>query len=546
MQKFIHIFYTVLLAGIFLLVIYLSVHFKENIYQKRTDGGYKQLKEYETSWLKDEDAPQRIKSEISFTIQDVSDGNFSLIFFTKHQNVEVFINEELVYSLKPDSENLFGKTSGKSWNSIPIFHRDEGKPVRILLTPVYENTVGVIPDFYLGTQYTLYNDIIRKNIFIFFLSVVAIVLGLVFVMFSLYNYRNTETDKSLLMLGIFSVMIGTWKFADMDAVALLFPGSLLFANLPYLALLLVVVPFVLFVKELFTKKNGLVWDILCIAGLAVAGISLLLQFLHIRDLREMLWLNHLVMGALIVVVLCRMHQELQQHGWNKRLKATTGCIAACVTGVAADIGVYYISKGTTMTVLGIMGFVAYVVVLGALSLQDTKKLMAAGMQVKRLEKMAFNDQLTGLYNRAAYVDFTCNDSFNVKDCIVVMCDLNNLKKCNDTYGHEAGDRYIIQSAKEIRAVFENLGRCFRLGGDEFCILINGSTIEECKDRIQALKVSLSEYNRTHPEEFPIQIACGYKMFDKSIDYDIGDTLRRADKMMYHEKLMMKQEKIAAC
>ena len=119
--------------------------------------------------------------------------------------------------------------------------------------------------------------------------------------------------------------------------------------------------------------------------------------------------------------------------------------------------------------------------------------------------------------------------------------LNKLKKCNDTLGHEKGDRYIRCSADLIQQVFGDIGKCYRMGGDEFCVLLKGVPQEECAKRVQRLKNRVDESNRENPDEFPIQIACGYKIYDSKLDFDLGDTLRRADKMMYHEKFVMKQQ-----
>ena len=55
--------------------------------------------------------------------------------------------------------------------------------------------------------------------------------------------------------------------------------------------------------------------------------------------------------------------------------------------------------------------------------------------------------------------------------MVVTFDLNNLKMCNDNYGHSSGDAYIIHSAHIIETTFDRFGKCYRIGGDEFCCLI---------------------------------------------------------------------------
>lgn len=55
--------------------------------------------------------------------------------------------------------------------------------------------------------------------------------------------------------------------------------------------------------------------------------------------------------------------------------------------------------------------------------------------------------------------------------MVVTFDLNNLKNCNDNYGHRVGDAYIINAARIIENTFERYGKCYRIGGDEFCCII---------------------------------------------------------------------------
>ena len=79
-----------------------------------------------------------------------------------------------------------------------------------------------------------------------------------------------------------------------------------------------------------------------------------------------------------------------------------------------------------------------------------------------------------------------------------------------------------------------------MGGDEFAIIIKDKTFEECQNYIEELRKRQEEYRNNHPEEFPIYIACGFAIYDKSIDCDINDTMRRADKCMYADKYRIKQ------
>ena len=252
-------------------------------------------------------------------------------------------------------------------------------------------------------------------------------------------------------------------------------------------------------------------------------------------------MNHLVMGMLLVIGVVMLIRELYQVGWNSKLKMMMLCLGACLLGMVADMFIYYISHGASVTVMGMLGFLVYIIVLGVQSVREAKNLMDIGIQAERFEKMAYHDQLTGMYNRAAYADYTGQASFKLNGSVVMMCDLNNLKHCNDTWGHEKGDIYISSSADILQEVFGKVGKCYRVGGDEFCVLLREVSTKRCEQFIEELKRKAREWNRNSTEKFEIQIACGYAVYDKKIDYDLGDTLRRADRMMYHEKFMMKQE-----
>lgn len=541
MKKKMSILYIGCVLILFLFFLFICATCKYDVVQTRESGGYHKLTEYESISVEDDTQPLGISKEYTMCFQKLASDGDSLIFYTVHQNVEVYIDSELVYSVRPDVENPIGKTAGSRWNVIHLNQQDEGKEIRIVLGPVYENVKNTVPDFYFGTLFDLWMELMKKNLLPFILSLVAVVIGVLFVAYTLYNFRNSEVDKSLVMMGFFAIGIGIWRISDMDCLSFLFPYAIGLNYIQYLALMVVVVPFVLFAKELFTQKENRIWYVLCFLSLTVNVLSVFAQIIGIKDLREMLVMNHTVMILAVLLIIGMVFYELRKKGWNNRLKVMVICMAACVLGFAVDIAVYYVYGGTSMMVIGMFCFLVYIIVLGVQTLQDMKQLMRNGMEAKHYEQMAYHDQLTGLYNRTAYAAFTTKADFAPEQYIVVMFDLNDLKKCNDTHGHDKGDRYIVQSAKLIWRSFGDLGKCYRMGGDEFCALLKNSSVGECVERIQKLKKAVEACNQKEPEEFPIQIACGYERYDNRMDYDLSDTLRRADKMMYREKMAMKQK-----
>lgn len=545
MKKIVYVLYTAGIFCLFLFYIYLCFAMHNETFEERGDSGYEMITEYEEHHIEQKGLPQGIKEVYLFDLQELPDREQCLMFYSLHQEVDVYMGEKLVYSLHPSKGNVFGKTPGRCWNAVPVFKEDSGSRVRVELTPVYGSSVGGVPDFYFGSELRIWMAILLRNFVPFFLGLVAVFAGLAFLLFTIYNYKSTKVDKSLMMMGMFSIHIGIWKITDMEAFSLVVPSHGAADYLPFLSLLLVIIPYILFVKELFSKKEHIIWYILCFGCFAVAILSIGLQVAGIADLRQTLWLTHLDMVAMVVVVLGMLFIEWRIAGWNSQLKLMAACLGICLLGLVSDLVLFYVSKGSAMMFFGMFGFLAYIIILGIMSIRRTKKLIKIGMKAKRYERMAYHDQLTGLFNRTAYAEHTGAKNFAPDNCIAVMFDLNDLKKCNDTQGHEQGDRYIMCGTQIISQSFGDIGKCYRMGGDEFCVLLENVSLEKCRQRIRKLKQLVEEHNKEYPDEFPVQIACGYEIYDKEVDFDFGDTLRRADKMMYHEKFIMKTGKSSA-
>ena len=473
--------------------------------------------------------------------QQISDA--SLIFFSLHQSATVSLDGEDIYSVKPDSHNAFGSTTGCVWNVIMLSEADSGKQMTIEIIPAYSSSNDFVPDFLLGSRYAICKDKILTSLPSIICGIFAILIGGFYIAYILYNRRNTEVDKSLLLLGCFSMLLGCWKVVDSNAFYLLLPGKVAFSYGDFLLLALVPVPYCMFMRQMHSSADRPIWNVPCIASIVGTFVIVAAQIFHIADMRQLLRLIHILLLLLAVVCVIMLVKEVRTVGLNKKLRKNLFCIALCGLGLVLDLIIYYVTKGKIQSFLGILNFLVYNVVLGASTMQEAKELMKIGMQARSLEKMAYHDQLTGLYNRTAYAG-DIGSGFEPEHCIVVMCDLNDLKKCNDTQGHEMGDKYIKESARIINECFGDSGRCYRMGGDEFCVLLKNRSLEDCKKRITRMKEKCDKYNREN-DDITIRIACGYELFDKRLDYDINDTSRRADRMMYHEKFTMKQQMAGA-
>ncbi len=150
------------------------------------------------------------------------------------------------------------------------------------------------------------------------------------------------------------------------------------------------------------------------------------------------------------------------------------------------------------------------------------------------------DALTGTKNKHAYVDFETelNRRIEEEDDVrfaVVVCDINDLKKVNDTYGHHKGDIYIKQASQIICDTFKH-SPVFRIGGDEFAVIAQGKDYEN----INELMEKLAESNRkTAQTTEDVVLACGVAVFNN--DKRVSAVFERADIKMYENKKKLKEE-----
>ena len=145
--------------------------------------------------------------------------------------------------------------------------------------------------------------------------------------------------------------------------------------------------------------------------------------------------------------------------------------------------------------------------------------------IKELERASYTDLLTGVNNRNCYIGKLRQLSRSVLQTLgVIYIDINGMKKLNDSFGHEYGDRVIQNVADILRMCAEN--DVYRVGGDEFVVL--------CEDLKEADFQALTESLRRDFEEsrdYKVSIGCTWK--DR--DISVGDEIMRADDLMYAQK-----------
>lgn len=163
--------------------------------------------------------------------------------------------------------------------------------------------------------------------------------------------------------------------------------------------------------------------------------------------------------------------------------------------------------------------------------------------MKQMQGLAFQDSLTGVRNKMAYDSYLSElkdriERGEVKSYGIAVLDTNNLKEINDTYGHENGNAYLVNSCKLICQIFTH-SPVFRIGGDEFLVVLTGRDLENHSELMTQLKESM---DLTKNASFPwkqISIACGLGIASYAKGTTIEETFNKADKNMYINKREIK-------
>ncbi len=152
------------------------------------------------------------------------------------------------------------------------------------------------------------------------------------------------------------------------------------------------------------------------------------------------------------------------------------------------------------------------------------------------------DSLTGLKNKNSFsVDLHNIEAGNTERYAISTIDLNGLKHINDTRGHQAGDLYIQRAGTVIKNAMKDTAHIgYRMGGDEFAVVMKDVEIEDIKAFVERLNKETEDINKN--SGLTVSMSVGYAKFDKDKDRNFSMTMERSDAMMYENKRLYYKEK----
>lgn len=468
----------------------------------------------------------------------------AIVYNTVHMRLEVLIDGETVYELKTGEDSTI-KTTGFCWNTITLSEDDAGKEIVFLVTPVYSDSTPKGSFFY-GTYRDIERRILAERVLRLVLSGTIVLVGIAMLFYGLLVVKKGQDSETIIQFAIFATMLGIWSAIETQIPDWIFPCSMVIVVVSHLMLMTLPIPFMLFLRRMYHNGESRLWGICCYINCAVIAVRVVLQIAGVYDLRETLLLTHICLLLFVIVIVVMTIREIALHGLAGQIKINSICVLVILVSTMLELAIYRF--GNMSTPLGSMGFLFYITVMGIVNVRRTRELMEQARESALYRKLAFTDELTGLSNRTAFREDLekrmepdkAAGREGILPTVVYMFDLNDLKKCNDTYGHDYGDQYIKMAAGVLKKLFAQEGQCYRIGGDEFCAWAPYTSQDAIDEKLLLLEKEIRELNN-RGFVVTVSIAVGYAIYQESEDGGgLYSTMKRADTMMYERKQQYKK------
>ncbi len=472
--------------------------------------------------------------EYRFLLEQPSENGMALRFLSSHQTVFVYADGVLVYSLEA-IPSIFGTSPGSIINMVEIPMNTSDILVRF--ESMFPSVRNADFFFFYGDAIDMYRSVISGSLLATGLSALIVVVGVALMLYWTVSRKRTKADPTMAYFGLFAVLIGLWSMNETDIAMIFLQNRTIGSFVGYTLLLLMPVPFIQFVRYFFQISNSVISRVLSALSIVVGIVFPVLHLTGAAEYKTTAKWIHCMMVLSVLYMFGSLIYCIRKKGFVHRVKANLIATIALMTSFLADLFAYY--NGFEQTdVMGKIGILIYIIILAIESLSDVFRQIDEGRKAEYYKGMAEIDVMTGLLNRSAFEEWEeRHEQFD--DMMIVTFDLNNLKTCNDTLGHKAGDTYITEASQMIKRVFGTIGKCYRIGGDEFCAVIPRGSKIDIEHYIDKLRKEEEEFNQKN-DGLRVGIAVGYAIHESG-DETFESTRDRADRKMYRNKTAIKKK-----
>lgn len=543
---------------IFLLVIVilfaLTLSYGMIQYRGENFGLYeKQTYEMNTGWVLEDasgyqtevtlpaelDIPNHTEYSISTYIPEDFPEGMSILYRTAQQSSKVLVDGKIIYERGQDTSMFPGEFRGSSWNIVLISKDYAGKKLTLTLMSPYENISGTINEVRYGYKSALMYYVIHRQLGQLLCATLMLLIGISLFLFHAIKAKSGASSIHITYLALFAVFCSFYLFGESRMLQFYTSNEFLVTALPFLSEIMFPIPLFMYAEGKWMPRHKWVAVMLQWVYFIDFLVTVALQFLGIADFYETIIIFHASVVATMIAIVIVSLRELIIFKYKESF-IMTQALGVLIIGTAAGMWELYHQSFANVGVCLQIGIVGFELVMAVDAIQNFNQYEEQLREKAYYEKLAYIDTLTNGQNRNAYMDrifkLTKEEKHKNRICYALF-DMNNLKVINDTYGHATGDDAIQRTYRCLVKAFGRKGDCYRIGGDEFAVIMESCKEEDFETANKVLEHEIELNNRE--VDYQLSIAGGYALSEPEQELSFEMLMKQADQMLYRNKHKMK-------
>lgn len=484
------------------------------------------------------------------TVPKDIDDNSVIAFKSTDETIEAHLDGKLFYTYSAGEDFPKPINLGSRYILLNLPDDSGGKELTIFATYYGKKSTQWRQhrDFFVEGNDGIILKLIKSDLAAIIICFIMTSLSLFELFKSFYLLKKHQPTRNTIYLALFILASSNWLASETILMQMFFKSAYVKYIVEYFSFLALPCLFPMFAKEKMTRFN-LPLAFASVISWAYANVSMLLFVIASIGFEKHLYVAHGLMAFVVTVVLicCILDRK------NKQLRnLLTGTIILAVFAILSLVSYH---KGYVNSIFSayhfrdffFAGMVSFILILLYDSYQQSAKDKEAAALSSFYKSSAYTDRLTQLGSRTAFTeDFeaTEDEIDKLKNVTVIMLDLNNLKKMNDVKGHAVGDELIKSLADCLIATFDKDGKIYRIGGDEFIILLKNTANSDIATYLDALRKNIDAQDNKELSNDTVAIGFAQRTDILNTDKSVYDLFKIADEKMYEDKKIKKGLHIA--
>lgn len=469
--------------------------------------------------------------------------NQVLAFRSRHLYLDIYVDDILISSDRYIDSRIFSPSTGNRWHYIPLGKHDTPVTVRIDATAAFSSSRCAINRMFTGS----YQEVIRATVIpllgTFLVSCLLFIVGLILFFFYVFFRRKLPMGRDIIYLSICTMLVTLWTSMESLFLQFLFGYTELLQLTAYMSLIAIPLPLGLLGYNRFHGKPKIFAGLYVTFSILNVLISAILHFCGVSDFHNLLTPTHVLLGFTVPLLAQLVHSYLQDEITKKHRKILIVLLFTTSIGIVVGLVGYLSGVFVDYSIMALVAVSSLNIFLLLYNFNMFTDMFRKGLEADFIHELALRDYMTNLYNRTGFAEHQATYDRLIEHRTpigILQFDLNNLKTVNDTLGHDEGDLLIASFAACLQASFVGKGNCYRMGGDEFLVILNGHDPEkDYRIGIDALRQYCDNHNQTAGISYYMEAAHGFVL---SEGLSLSEAMAMADAKMYETKKILKEKR----